>query len=42
VPLNILDKRPAALDEINAKEAKIIKAAKEVGTVEAIKAAIRG
>ena len=42
VPLNILDKLPAALDEINAKEAKIIKAAKEVGTVEAIKAAIRG
>jgi regulator of RNase E activity RraA len=42
VPLNILDKLPAALDEINAKEAKIIKAAKEVGTVEAIKAALKG
>src|SRR5262249_15463139 len=37
VPLDSLDKLPAALDEINAKEAKIIKAAKEIGTVEAIK-----
>ena len=42
VPLDIVDKLKGALDEITAKEAKIIKAAKEVGTVEAIKAAIRG
>jgi hypothetical protein len=27
-----------ALDELNAREARIVKAAKEVGTVEAIKA----
>src|SRR4029453_10052485 len=40
VPLDILDKLPAALEEINAREARIIKAAKEVGTVEAIKAAL--
>jgi hypothetical protein len=31
-----------ALDDLNAREARIIKAAKEVGTVEAIKAAIKG
>jgi regulator of RNase E activity RraA len=42
VPLDIVDKLKGALDEITAKEAKIIKAAKEVGTVEAIKAAIKG
>jgi regulator of RNase E activity RraA len=42
VPLDVLDKLPAALADINAREARIIKAAKEVGTVEAIKAAIRG
>src|SRR6266498_3681226 len=42
VPLDILDKLPAALEEINAREARIIKAAKEAGTVEAIKAAIKG
>jgi regulator of RNase E activity RraA len=42
VPLNILDKLPAALADINAREARIIKAAKDVGTVEAIKAAIKG
>src|SRR5687768_11892347 len=42
VPLEIIDKLPAALAEINAREARIIKAAKEVGTVEAIKAAIKG
>jgi regulator of RNase E activity RraA len=42
VPLEIIPKMKAALDELNAREAKIIKAAKEVGTVEAIKAAIRG
>jgi regulator of RNase E activity RraA len=42
VPLDILDKLPAALEEINAREARIIKAAKEVGTVEAIKAALKG
>ncbi len=42
VPLDILDKLPAALADINAREARIIKAAKEVGTVEAIKAAIKG
>ena len=42
VPLDILDKLPAALNDINAREARIIKAAKEVGTVEAIKAALKG
>ena len=42
VPLDILDKLPAALADINAREARIIKAAKEVGTVEAIKAAMKG
>jgi len=42
VPLDIIDKLKAALDDINAREARIIKAAKEVGTVEAIKAAIKG
>ena len=42
VPLEIIPKMKAALDDLNAREAKIIKAAKEVGTVEAIKAAIRG
>jgi hypothetical protein len=31
-----------SLDELNAREARIIKAAKEVGTVEAIKAAMKG
>src|SRR3981189_3383685 len=36
VPLDILDRLPAALADINAREARIIKAAKEVGTVEAI------
>jgi regulator of RNase E activity RraA len=41
VPLDIISKMKAALDELNAREAKIIKAAKEVGTVEAIKAAMR-
>jgi len=42
VPLEIIPKMKAAFDELNAREARIIKAAKEVGTVEAIKAAIRG
>jgi hypothetical protein len=42
VPLEIVDKMKAALDDLNAREARIIKAAKEVGTVEAIKAAIKG
>jgi regulator of RNase E activity RraA len=42
VPLEIIPKMKAALDDLNAREARIIKAAKEVGTVEAIKAAIRG
>jgi regulator of RNase E activity RraA len=42
VPLDIIDKMKPALDELNAREARIIKAAKEVGTVEAIKAAIKG
>jgi regulator of RNase E activity RraA len=42
VPLEIIDKMKPVLDDLNAREAKIIKAAKEVGTVEAIKAAIRG
>ena len=42
VPLEIIDKMKPALDDLNAREAKIIKAAKEVGTVEAIKAAIKG
>jgi hypothetical protein len=31
-----------SLDELNAREARVIKAAKEVGTVEAIKAAMKG
>ena len=42
VPLEIIDKLPAALAEINVREARIIKAAKEIGTVDAIKAAIKG
>jgi regulator of RNase E activity RraA len=42
VPLGIIDKMKPALDELNAREARIIKAAKEVVTVEAIKAAIKG
>ena len=42
VPLDIIDKMKPALDDLNAREARIIKAAKEVGTVEAIKAAIKG
>ena len=42
VPLEIIPKMKAALDDLNAREARIIKAAKEVGTVEAIKAALKG
>ncbi len=42
VPLDVIDKMMGAFDELNAREARIIKAAKEVGTVEAIKAAIKG
>ena len=42
VPLEIIPKMKAALDDLNAREARIIKAAKEVGTVAAIKAAIKG
>jgi regulator of RNase E activity RraA len=42
VPLDVIDKMKPALDDLNAREARIIKAAKEVGTVEAIKAAIKG
>jgi regulator of RNase E activity RraA len=42
VPLEIIGKMKPALDELNAREAKIIKAAREVGTVEAIKAAMKG
>jgi regulator of RNase E activity RraA len=42
VPLEIVDKMKPALDDLNAREARIIKAAKELGTVEAIKAAIKG
>jgi regulator of RNase E activity RraA len=42
VPLELIDRMKAALDELNAREARIIKAAKEIGTVEAIKAAIKG
>ena len=42
VPLEIIPKMKAALDDLNAREAKNIKAATEVGTVEAIKAAIKG
>ena len=42
VPLDVIDKMKRALDELNAREARIIKAATEVGTVEAIKAAIKG
>ena len=41
VPLDIIDRMKGALDDLNAREARIIKAAKEVGTVEAIKAAIK-
>ena len=41
VPLDLVDKMKAALDDLSAREARIIKAAKEVGTVEAIKAAIK-
>jgi len=41
VPLDVVDKMKAALDDLSAREARIIKAAKEVGTVEAIKAAIK-
>ena len=41
VPLEIIPKMKAALDDLNAREARIIKAAKEVGTVAAIKAAMR-
>src|SRR5438067_2394021 len=36
VPLEIIDKIKPALDDLNAREARIIKAAKETGTVEAI------
>jgi len=42
VPLEIIPRMKAALDDLNAREARIIKAAKEVGTVEAIKAALKG
>ena len=42
VPLEIVDKMKPALDDLNTREARIIKAAKEVGTVEAIKAAMKG
>jgi regulator of RNase E activity RraA len=42
VPLEIIPKMKAALDDLNGREARIIKAAKEVGTVAAIKAAIKG
>src|SRR6478735_1371266 len=42
VPLEIIDKLKPALDDLNAREARIIKAAREVGTVEAIKAALKG
>src|SRR5213592_1893390 len=42
VPLEIISKIKPALDDLNAREARIIKAAKETGTVEAIKAAIKG
>src|SRR6478736_8073212 len=42
VPLEIIGKMKPALDELNAREARIIKAARDVGTVEAIKAAIKG
>jgi len=42
VPLDIIDRMKPALDDLNAREARIIKAAKDVGTVEAIKAAIKG
>jgi len=41
-PLEIVDTMKPALDELTAREARIIKAAKEAGTVDAIKAAIRG
>src|SRR4030095_1796071 len=42
VPLETIPKMKAALDELNAREARIIKAAAEVGTVAAIKAAMKG
>ena len=41
IPLDVVDKMKAALDDLSAREARIIKAAKEVGTGEAIKAAIK-
>src|SRR6476469_4756246 len=42
VPLETIPQMKAALDDLNGREARIIKAAKEVGTVAAIKAAIKG
>jgi regulator of RNase E activity RraA len=42
VPLDVIDKMKGALDDLNVREARIINVAKEVGTVEAIKAAIKG
>jgi regulator of RNase E activity RraA len=42
VPLELIPNMKAALDDLTVREARIIKAAKEVGTVEAIKAAIKG
>lgn len=42
VPLDVIDRMKPALDDLNAREARIIKAAKETGTVEAIKAALKG
>ena len=41
VPLEVLPKMKSALQDLNAREARIIKAAKEVGTVEAITAALK-
>jgi regulator of RNase E activity RraA len=42
VPPEIIPKMKAALDELTTREARIIKAAKDVATVEAIKAAMKG
>jgi regulator of RNase E activity RraA len=42
VPLNVIDSMKAALDQLTAKEAKIIEAAKKNLGVEAIKAAMKG
>jgi regulator of RNase E activity RraA len=42
VPLNTIDAMPKALESLNAREARIIKAAKDGKGVEGIKAAMKG